>query len=106
MIGALKGIALFTIVLAAIGLTTFLVMHHTLMPEPAQLSQIDAAVQSAAPPGLTVRRLRAPDQIESDGHAKFGYFTYEDVGKTPPARYRADWRITDKKVELISFKPL
>ena len=103
---ALKGIAIVAIIAAATGLSIFLSVHHSLMPSSAQLSQIAAAALAAAPLGSTVHRLRAPDQIESDGHAKVGYFTYEVTGKASPERYRADWRIADDKVELTSFKRL
>ncbi len=106
MMSALKGVAIAVAIGATICVPIVMVMHHALMPEPAQLSQIDAAVRNAAPAGSSVHRLRAPDRIESDGHAKFGYFTYEVIGKTSPERYRADWRITDGKVDLISFKRL
>ena len=74
MMSGLKVIAVAALIMAAIGLAVFIGMHHALMPDPAKLSQIDAAVQDAAPPESSVHRLRAPDQIESDGHAKFGYF--------------------------------
>ncbi len=106
MMSALKGIVVFVVMLVAVCVPIFVVMHHSLMPEAAQLSQIDAAVRDASPPGSSVRRLRAPDQIESDGHATFGYFTYEVTGSASPERYRADWRIADGKTKLISFKRL
>ena len=106
MMSDLKVIAGFTIVLAAIGLTAFLAVHHALMPDRAELAQIDAAVQAAAPPGSAVHRLNAPDNVEWVGHAKFGYFTYEASGSSSHQRYRADWRISDGKVQLVSFKPL
>jgi len=106
MIRALKWVALFAIIAGAVWAPIFLVIHHSLMPSVAQLSQIDAAVRDAAPPGSTVRRLRAPDRIESDGYTKFGYFTYEVGGKASPERYRAEWRIADGNVQLISFKRL
>jgi hypothetical protein len=106
MMSALKGIVVAAVVAAAVCVPIVLVMHHSLMPSPAQLSQIDDAVRSAAPAGSTVRRLGAPDQVESDGHAKFGYFTYQITEKTASERYRADWRIADRQVQLISFKRL
>ena len=106
MMSPLKWIALIVIVAAAICVPIVLVVHHALMPEATQLSQIDAAAQAAAPPGSALRRLRAPDRIESEGRVKFGYFTYEVTAKTSTERYRADWRITDGNVELISFKRL
>jgi len=103
---ALRAIAVCTLVAAAICIPIVILNHHSLMPDAAQLAQIDAAAQAAAPPGSTLRRLRSPDRIESEGHEKFGYFTYEVTAKTSTERYRADWRITDGKVELISFKRL
>ena len=101
-----KGIALAAIIAAAVCVPIVLVMHRSLMPDSAQLTEIDAAARGAAPAGSTVRRLHAPDRVESDGHAKFGYFTYEVSEKGTADRYRADWRIEDGHVQLISFKRL
>jgi hypothetical protein len=103
---ALEGVGIAVIIGAAICVPIVVLMHRSLMPDSAQLPQIDAAVQNAAPPGSVVHRLRAPDRIESDGHATFGYFTYDVSGKASPERYRANWRITDGQVHLISLKPL
>ncbi len=106
MKSALKVIGVATMIMATVGLTASLLMHRALVPSDAQLTQIDAAARGAAPPGSSVRRLRAPDQIEWDGKANLGYFTYEVIGKTSPGQYRADWRIADDKVELLSFRRL
>ena len=103
---ALRVIFVMAVVAAAICVPIVLVAHRALIPDAAQLAQIDASVQAAAPPGSAVHRLKAPDRVESDGHAKFGYFTYEASGSSSHERYRADWRISDGKVQLISFKRL
>jgi hypothetical protein len=106
MMNTLKWIVLAAIVAAAVCVPIVILTHRSLMPDSAQLSKLDTAARDAAPPGSTVRRLRAPDRVESDGHAKFGYFTYEVSEKGTTDRYRADWRIEDGHVQLISFKRL
>ena len=102
----LRAIAVCALVAAAICVPIVVLTHHSLMPEAAQLDAIDAAAQASAPHGARVRRLSAPDRIESDGHSKFGYFTYEVSDVISSHKYQADWRITDGKVQLVSFKRL
>lgn len=107
MVSVLRGVAIAVVIGAAICVPIVIIMqHHGLMPNAAELAQIDAAAQSAAPRGSTVHRLPAPDQVEPDGHAKVGYFTYDVSDVISSHKYRADWRISDGKVQLIAFKRL
>ena len=106
MMWTLRAILVLAVLAAVICVPIVLVTHRALMPDAAQLAQIDAFVEAVAPPGSAMHRLKAPDRIESDGYAKFGYFTYETSGSSSHVRYRADWRISDGKVQLVSFKRL
>jgi hypothetical protein len=103
---ALKWIALIAVIAAGICVPIVVFTHHTLMPDAAQLDAIDAAAQASAPHAARVRRLPSPDRVESDGHSKFGYFTYEVSDVISTHKYQAQWRITEGKVEIISFKRL
>jgi hypothetical protein len=106
MMWVLRAIFVLVAIAAAVCVPIVLLTHRVLMPDAVELAQIDAAVQAAAPPGFVMHRLKAPDRVESDGHAKFGYFIYEASGSSSHEHYRADWRLSDGKVQLVSFKRL
>ena len=106
MVSTVKTIFWISLLAAAICVPIVLLMHHSLMPNAAELAQLDTLVQKAAPPESTVHRLSAPDRVEIVGDTKSGYFTYEVVGKGPVEKYRADWRLAGGQVDLVSFKKL
>ena len=106
MVSAPRLIVVVAVLAATICVPIVFVMHRALMPSGSELARIDAAVQQAAPPSSSIRRLSAPDRIETDTQTKFGYFTYEVVTNGVREKYQADWRITGEQVELVSLRKL
>jgi hypothetical protein len=76
------------------------------MPTQTELARIDQIVRERAAPVDNLLRLRAPDEIEYSGKDKHGYFTYLLTTKDRSRKVRADWRIENGRVEVISVKEL
>ena len=106
MVSARRFILVGALLAAAICVPIVFFMQRALMPSAAELARIDAAVQQAAPPGSALRRLSAPNRIQTDLEAKSGYFTYDVATSSGRDKYRAEWRITGEKVELLSLQKL
>jgi hypothetical protein len=106
MVSTLKALAIAVLLGAVICVPIVFFWHRTLMPNPAELAQIDSAVQQAAPPGSKIRRLSAPDRIEIVGDLKSGYFTYDISENGSVAKYQADWQISGARVKLVSLRHL
>ena len=102
---ALKTILILILLAAAVCVPIVVLTHRSLMPNQAELTQLDTLVKEKVP-SATVKRLPSPDRIEKVGDTKIGYFSYTIRDSKGEKRARADWRIDKGNVELVSFTVL
>ena len=90
----------------AICVPIVVINHRSLMPERAELQQLDELVRQRQPSDSRVQRLSAPDRIEKIGDVKTGYFTYLVSDKDGERKLHVDWRIEAGQVQIVSVKVL